>query len=82
MSVDLRPLQNQEHLSDAELLAVRAKHRQEPHHREWNDAELLRRQMARQTRATRFAAIAAVAAAISALANLLLVAARLLGWIP
>lgn len=72
-----------EKMSDAELLHLRAEAaiKKAPDFREVHDAELLRRQMERQTRAARYAAIAAVAAAISALANLVLMLARLFGWI-
>lgn len=77
------PFRALEKMSDAELLHLRAEAaiKKAPDYREIHDAELLRRQMQRQTRATRFAATAAVAAAISALANLALMVARLLGWI-
>jgi hypothetical protein len=76
------PLQSLDKLSDAKLLHLRAEAaiKQAPHHREIHDAELLRRQMQRQTRVTRLAAVAATAAAISALANLVLMLARLFGW--
>lgn len=77
------PFKALEKMSDAEVLALRAEAtaKHAPAHREVHDAELMRRQMQRQTRATRFAAIAAVAAAVSALANLFLVLARAFGWI-
>ena len=78
------PFKALEKMSDAELLHLRAEAaiKKAPDFREIHDAELLRRQMARQTRATKFAAAAAVAAAISALANLAITAARFLGWLP
>jgi hypothetical protein len=75
------PFKALENKSDAELLHLRAEAaiKKASDHREILDAELLRRQLARQTRATRFAAGAAVAAAISALANLALMLARIFG---
>jgi len=77
------PFKALEKMSDAELLHLRAEAaiKKAPDFREIHDAELLRRQMARQTRSARFSAIAAVAGAVSALVNLLLVVARLLGWL-
>jgi ApbE superfamily uncharacterized protein (UPF0280 family) len=77
------PFKALEKMSDAELLHRRAEAaiKKAPDFREIHDAELLRRQMERQTRSARFSAIAAVAGAVSALVNLLLVVARLLGWL-
>jgi len=77
------PFKALEKLSDAELLHLRAEAsiKKAPDFREIHDAELLRRQMGRLARSARFSAIAAVAGAVSALVNLLLVVARLLGWL-